>query len=122
MHRPGIWMTARTADDDPTHWTLDAIAARRLLAVNGRLDAGGDARRGTAALRRRPPWRRVEGEVRRYRPERKLRSDQRTRYALVVIVVRDAKKRHQFRLPPLVHAYVEMMAAAWADAGAGACG
>jgi hypothetical protein len=111
MHRPGISMTYWVASSDPTHWTLDAIAARRLLAVNSQLDDW---------------WERLTEEQRRYITDHRggeLRADYAEVVqgasadpisnpdALIVIVVRDAKNQHRFRLPPLVHAYVEMMAA-----------
>ncbi|RFZ48548.1 hypothetical protein MSS2_04715 [Mycobacterium marinum] len=110
MHRPGISMTYWVGSTDPTHWTLDAIAARRLLEVTRQLDDW---------------WRRLTEEQRRYITDRRggelspeyadivqdASSDPiNNPDALVVMVVRDAKNQHRFQLPPLVRAYVEMMA------------
>ncbi|BBX22948.1 hypothetical protein MTER_23590 [Mycolicibacter terrae] len=110
MHRPGISMTYWVGSDDPTHWTLDAIAARRLQAVKRQLDDW---------------WQGLTDEQRRYVTDHRggelgaeyadivqsASSDPiNNPDALVVIVVRDAKNQHRFQLPPLVRAYVEMIA------------
>jgi hypothetical protein len=110
MHRPGISMTYWEGSNDPRQWTLSAVAARRLAAAGAQLDYW---------------WQRLTDEHRRYITDHRG-GELDAEYAaivqdasinpindpdaLVVVVVRDVNNGHRFRLPAIVHAFVEMMA------------
>jgi hypothetical protein len=103
-------MTYWEGSNDPRQWTLSAVAARRLAAAGAQLDYW---------------WQRLTDEHRRYITDHRG-GELDAEYAaivqdasinpindpdaLVVVVVRDVNNGHRFRLPAIVHAFVEMMA------------
>jgi hypothetical protein len=110
IHRPGISMTYWEGSSDPRQWTLSAVAARRLAAAGAQLQDW---------------WQRLTDEQRQHITDHRG-GELDAEYAaivqdasnnpitdpdsLVVVVVRDVNNGHRFRLPAIVHAFVEMMA------------